>query len=211
MISHAFIDGVTGSGKTEVYFEAIAEALRSGKQALILLPEISLTAQFLSRFEARFGCTPALWHSGLGPSERRRTWREIAENRVQVLVGARSALFLPWRDLGVIIVDEEHDGGFKQEDGVIYNARDMAVVRGRLASCPLFWPRRRRLWKAMSMVARAAMSPIGCKHAMAAPVCRKSIWLICAPSRRRVDNGWCRPWSKLWGLPLSAASRPCCF
>ena len=131
------LDGVTGSGKTEVYFEAIAEALRAGRQALILLPEISLTAQFLSRFEARFGVAPALWHSGLGPSERRRTWREIAENRVQVLVGARSALFLPWRDLGVIIVDEEHDGGFKQEDGVIYNARDMAVVRGRLASCPV--------------------------------------------------------------------------
>jgi primosomal protein N' (replication factor Y) len=131
------LDGVTGSGKTEVYFEAIAEALRSGRQALVLLPEIALTAQFLSRFEARFGVAPALWHSGLGPSERRRTWREIAENRVQVLVGARSALFLPWRDLGVIIVDEEHDGGFKQEDGVIYNARDMAVVRGRLAACPV--------------------------------------------------------------------------
>ena len=131
------LDGVTGSGKTEVYFEAIAEALRQGRQALVLLPEISLTAQFLSRFEARFGVAPALWHSGLGPSERRRTWREIAEGRVDVLVGARSALFLPWQDLGVIVVDEEHDGGFKQEDGVIYNARDMAVVRARLASCPV--------------------------------------------------------------------------
>ena len=131
------LDGVTGSGKTEVYFEALAEALRQGRQGLILLPEISLTAQFLDRFEARFGCAPALWHSGLGPTERRRTWREVAENRVQVLVGARSALFLPWRNLGAIIVDEEHDGGFKQEDGVIYNARDMAVVRGRLASCPV--------------------------------------------------------------------------
>ena len=131
------LDGVTGSGKTEVYFEAIAQALRENRQALILLPEISLTTQFLERFEARFGCAPALWHSGLGPTERRRTWREIAEGRVQVLVGARSALFLPWQDLGVIIVDEEHDGGFKQEDGVIYNARDMAVVRARLASCPV--------------------------------------------------------------------------
>lgn len=131
------LDGVTGSGKTEVYFEAIAEALRRGQKALVLLPEIALTTQFLNRFEARFGVTPALWHSGLGPTERRRTWREIAENRVSVLVGARSALFLPWRDLGVIIVDEEHDGGFKQEDGVIYNARDMAVVRGRLADCPV--------------------------------------------------------------------------
>ena len=131
------LDGVTGSGKTEVYFEAIAEALRRGRQALVLLPEISLTGQFLERFEARFGCAPALWHSGLGPAERRRTWREVAEDRVQVLVGARSALFLPWRDLGVIIVDEEHDGGFKQEDGVIYNARDMAVVRARFAACPV--------------------------------------------------------------------------
>jgi primosomal protein N' (replication factor Y) len=131
------LDGVTGAGKTAVYFEAIAAALAAGKQALILLPEISLTAQFLERFEARFGCPPALWHSGLGASERRRTWREVAENRVPVLVGARSALFLPWHDLGVIIVDEEHDGGFKQEDGVIYNARDMAIVRARFASCPV--------------------------------------------------------------------------
>lgn len=131
------LDGVTGSGKTEVYFEAIAEALRQGRQALVLLPEISLTGQFLSRFEARFGCKPALWHSGLGPAERRRSWREMAEGRIEVLVGARSALFLPWRDLGAIIVDEEHDGGFKQEDGVIYNARDMAVVRARFADCPV--------------------------------------------------------------------------
>ncbi|CAI8224924.1 MAG: Primosomal protein N' [Alphaproteobacteria bacterium] len=131
------LDGVTGAGKTEVYFEAIAAALEADKKALILLPEIALTGQFLERFEARFGCPPALWHSGLTAAERRRTWREIAENRVEVLVGARSALFLPWRDLGVIIVDEEHDGGFKQEDGVIYNARDMAVVRSRLAACPV--------------------------------------------------------------------------
>ncbi len=131
------LDGVTGSGKTEVYFEAIAQALREGRQALVLLPEISLTTQFLARFEARFGCAPALWHSGLSPAQRRRTWREIAESRVQVLVGARSALFLPWDNLGVIIVDEEHDGGFKQEEGVIYNARDMAVVRARFAACPV--------------------------------------------------------------------------
>ena len=129
------LDGVTGSGKTEVYFEAIARALEAGRPALILLPEISLTAQFLARFERRFGCAPALWHSGLTPAERRRTWRAVAENRVQVLVGARSALFLPWPDLGVIIVDEEHDVGFKQEDGVVYNARDMAIVRAQLTGC----------------------------------------------------------------------------
>ena len=131
------LDGVTGSGKTEVYFEAIARALEADRPALILLPEISLTAQFLARFERRFGCTPALWHSGLTPAERRRTWRAVAENQVQVLVGARSALFLPWSDLGVIIVDEEHDGGFKQEDGVVYNARDMAIVRAQLTGCPV--------------------------------------------------------------------------
>tara|TARA_A100001015_G_scaffold39370_1_gene43249 strand:- start:1801 stop:3960 length:2160 start_codon:yes stop_codon:yes gene_type:complete len=131
------LDGVTGSGKTEVYFEAIARALEAERPALILLPEISLTAQFLARFERRFGCAPALWHSGLTSAERRRTWRAVAEGRVQVLVGARSALFLPWPDLGVIIVDEEHDGGFKQEDGVVYNARDMAIVRAQLTGCPV--------------------------------------------------------------------------
>lgn len=131
------LDGVTGSGKTEVYFEAIARALEAERPALILLPEISLTAQFLARFEHRFGCAPALWHSGLTSAERRRTWRAVAEGREQVLVGARSALFLPWPDLGVIIVDEEHDGGFKQEDGVVYNARDMAIVRAQLTGCPV--------------------------------------------------------------------------
>ncbi|MEC8578742.1 MAG: primosomal protein N', partial [Pseudomonadota bacterium] len=131
------LDGVTGSGKTEVYFEAIARALEAGRPALILLPEISLTAQFLGRFERRFGCAPALWHSGLTPAERRRTWRAVAENRVQVLVGARSALFLPWPDLGVVIVDEEHEHAFKQEEQVIYQARDMAVMRARIEACPI--------------------------------------------------------------------------
>lgn len=127
------LDGVTGSGKTEVYFEAIAAALEQGRCSLVLLPEISLTFQFLQRFEKRFGCAPALWHSGLSAGERRRTWRGVATGKVPVLVGARSALFLPWRNLGVIVVDEEHDAGFKQEEGVIYNARDMAVVRAQLA------------------------------------------------------------------------------
>ena len=131
---HTFLlDGVTGSGKTEVYFEGIAATLRAGRQALVLLPEIALTTNFLGRFEKRFGSPPAVWHSGLSAGERRRTWRAVAEGQVQVLVGARSGLFLPWKNLGMIIVDEEHDAGFKQEDGVIYNARDMAVVRGRMA------------------------------------------------------------------------------
>ena len=131
------LDGVTGSGKTEVYFEAIAAALQAGRTSLILLPEISLTAQFLQRFEARFGFAPAMWHSGLSAGERRRTWRAVATNKMPVLMGARSALFLPCHNLGLIVVDEEHDGGYKQEDGMIYNARDMAVVRARLAKCPI--------------------------------------------------------------------------
>jgi primosomal protein N' (replication factor Y) (superfamily II helicase) len=131
------LDGVTGSGKTEVYFAAIAAALARGKQALVLLPEIALSAQWFARFEARFGAAPAQWHSDLGHAERRDTWRGVAEGRVPVVVGARSALFLPFPDLGVIIVDEEHDSSFKQEDGVIYHARDMAVVRGSLAKLPV--------------------------------------------------------------------------
>ncbi|HTR84391.1 MAG TPA: primosomal protein N' [Reyranella sp.] len=139
--AHAFsatlLDGVPGAGKTEVYFEAIAAALAGKRQALVLLPEIALTAQWLKRFEDRFGAPPAAWHSGLTSLERRETWRAIAEGRVSVVVGARSALFLPFADLGLIVVDEEHDGSFKQEDGVTYNARDMAVVRARLVSAPI--------------------------------------------------------------------------
>ena len=127
------IDGVTGSGKTEVYFEAVAETIRRGRQSLVLLPEIALTAQFLDRFAARFGVRPAEWHSQLSPRKRARTWRAVADGEVSVVVGARSALFLPFADLGLIVVDEEHDQAYKQEDGVRYHARDMAVVRGRCA------------------------------------------------------------------------------
>ena len=127
------LTGVTGSGKTEVYFDAVAEALRQGRQALVLLPEIALSAQWLDRFRARFGVAPALWHSELTSKTRRDTWRAVAEGEAQVLVGARSALFLPYPDLGLVVVDEEHETAFKQEEGVIYHARDMAVVRARLA------------------------------------------------------------------------------
>ncbi|MBD8878539.1 primosomal protein N' [Labrenzia polysiphoniae] len=133
----SLIDGVTGSGKTEVYFEAIAEALRRGKQALVLLPEIALTEQFLRRFEQRFGTYPAEWHSEITTKKRGRTWRGVANGDVRVVIGARSALFLPFVDLGLIIVDEEHDGAFKQDDRVPYNARDMAVVRGHLSRFPV--------------------------------------------------------------------------
>lgn len=131
------LDGVTGSGKTEVYFEAVAEALRQGRQALILLPEIALTSQFLTRFEARFGVRPAEWHSELSTRERARVWRGVAEGRVRLVVGARSALFLPFAELGLIVVDEEHEAAFKQDEGVNYHARDMAVVRASLGSFPI--------------------------------------------------------------------------
>ena len=125
--------GVTGSGKTEVYLDAVAECLRQGRQALVMLPEIALSAQWLDRFRARFGVAPALWHSEVGSRTRRDTWRAVAEGEAPVVVGARSALFLPFPDLGLVVVDEEHETAFKQEDGVVYHARDMAVVRARLA------------------------------------------------------------------------------
>lgn len=135
--SVSLIDGVTGSGKTEVYFEAIAETLRQGKQVLILLPEIALTASFLERFQDRFGAKPAEWHSDLPPRMRERVWRQAVTGEVRVVAGARSALFLPFEDLGLIIVDEEHDPAYKQEDRIYYNARDMAVVRGRIGNFPV--------------------------------------------------------------------------
>jgi len=131
------LDGVTGSGKTEVYFEAIAETIRKRRQSLVLMPEIALTAQFLDRFAQRFGVRPAEWHSELGARRRARTWNAVAEGKVNVVVGARSALFLPYADLGLIVVDEEHDAVYKQEDGVHYHARDMAVVRARIADIPI--------------------------------------------------------------------------
>ena len=124
--------GVTGSGKTEVYLEAVAETLRQGRQALVLLPEIALTPEFLTRMQARFGAKPAEWHSGATMTERRRIWKMVGQGGCDVVIGARSALFLPFRDLGLIVVDEEHDTSYKQEDGVLYNARDMAVLRASL-------------------------------------------------------------------------------
>ena len=131
------LDGVTGSGKTEVYFEAVAAAIEAGRQVLILLPEIALTQAFLTRFHDRFGAKPAEWHSDLPPRMRERVWRQVAEGRVRVVAGARSALFLPFPDLGLIVIDEEHDPAFKQEDRVFYSARDMAVVRGRIGDFPI--------------------------------------------------------------------------
>ncbi|MBM7066453.1 primosomal protein N' [Actibacterium sp. 188UL27-1] len=126
------LKGVTGSGKTEVYLEAVAECLAKGRQALVLLPEIALTGEFLARVEARFGARPAEWHSGVTLTERRRCWKMVASAEAQFVVGARSALFLPFRDLGLVVVDEEHDTSYKQEEGVLYNARDMTVLRASL-------------------------------------------------------------------------------
>lgn len=131
------LDGVTGSGKTEVYFEAVAEALRQDKQTLVLLPEIALTEPFLDRFKARFGTEPVAWHSGLKQSERKKNWRALADGDAKVVVGARSALFLPYKALGLIIVDEAHEVSFKQEDGVRYHARDVAVMRGLHEKIPV--------------------------------------------------------------------------
>jgi primosomal protein N' (replication factor Y) (superfamily II helicase) len=135
--SVTLIDGVTGSGKTEVYFEAVARTLQRGRQSLIMLPEIALTSQFMDRFKARFGCLPVEWHSALSSPERGRAWRAAAGGEARVVVGARSALFLPFKELGLIVVDEEHDGSFKQEDRVHYQARDMAVVRASVGRFPI--------------------------------------------------------------------------
>ncbi|MDA0305481.1 MAG: primosomal protein N' [Proteobacteria bacterium] len=135
--SVTLLDGVPGSGKTEVYFQAVAEALKQGGQVLVLLPEIALSAQWLTRFRQRFGALPGEWHSDLTAAQRRRTWRAVAGGDTQVIVGARSALFLPFPGLRLIVCDEEHDSSFKQEEGVIYNARDMAVVRAQLGGIPI--------------------------------------------------------------------------
>jgi primosomal protein N' (replication factor Y) len=135
--SVTLLDGVTGSGKTEVYFEAVGRVLEKGHQALILLPEIALTSQFMDRFAQRFGCQPVEWHSALSSAERARAWRAAATGEARVVVGARSALFLPFADLGLIVIDEEHDTGFKQEDRVHYQARDMGVVRANLGKIPI--------------------------------------------------------------------------
>ncbi len=131
------LEGVPGAGKTEVYLEAVAATVAAGRQALILLPEIALTAQLLERFERHFGRPPAAWHSELGAAARRHTWRRIAEGREPIVIGARSALFLPFPELGLIVVDEEHDTSFKQEDGVPYHGRDLAVARARFEACPV--------------------------------------------------------------------------
>ncbi|MBY7648929.1 MAG: primosomal protein N' [Candidatus Liberibacter europaeus] len=137
VFSVSFISGVTGSGKTEVYLEIVAEVLRSGKQVLILLPEISLTSSILERFQKRFGVKPAEWHSSLSIGAREQIWRNITKGKTLVVVGVRSALFLPFKKLGLIVIDEEHDISYKQEDRILYNARDMSIVRGKIEHFPI--------------------------------------------------------------------------
>ena len=152
----ALLDGVTGSGKTEVYLEAVAAALRRSPtaQALVLLPEIALTAAVIERFMRRIGAAPAEWHSALAPPQRRLVWEAVASGTARIVVGARSALFLPFADLALVVVDEEHDGAYKQEDGFIYHARDLAVARGKIEGCPVVLasatPSLESLWNAGS-------------------------------------------------------------
>ena len=135
--SVSLIDGVTGSGKTEVYFEVIAEVLKKGFQVLILVPEIALARPFIERFSRRFGAAPVEWHSELPAKKRRRIWRAILEGNVNVLVGARSALFLPFPNLGLLVVDEEHEPAFKQMEGSRYHARDMSILRAKCSDIPI--------------------------------------------------------------------------
>ncbi len=137
MFQPVLLRGATGSGKTEVYFEAVREALQQGQQALVMVPEIALTAQFLSRFEQRFGAPPVIWHSQISLAKRAEAWRHIASGAANVVVGARSSLFLPFHKLGVIVVDEEHESAYRQEDNVLYHARDMAVARAKFEQCPV--------------------------------------------------------------------------
>ena len=135
--SVTLLNGVTGSGKTEVYFEAVEKAFAAGKQVLIMVPEIGLTAQWLGRFEKRFGVRPAEWHSALGIRERIDVWKAAVRGEAKIIIGARSALFLPYLNLGLIVVDESHDASFKQEDAVNYQGRDMAVARAKYEKIPI--------------------------------------------------------------------------
>jgi primosomal protein N' (replication factor Y) len=152
----ALLDGVTGSGKTEVYLEAAAAALGAdpAAQVLVLLPEIALTQAVIDRFAARFGATPVEWHSGVSPPRRRAAWESVATGGARIVIGARSALFLPFAALALIVVDEEHDGSYKQEEGFIYQARDLAVARGKIEGCAVVLasatPSLETLWNAQA-------------------------------------------------------------
>ena len=131
------LDGITGSGKTQVYFDSAWRAYSQGKSVLLMMPEIALTAQFISRFESRFGAPPVVWHSNLTAARRREIWRGVLNRKIKIVVGTRSALFLPWQDLGLVVIDEEHDTSYKQEDMGNYHARDMAILRAKISGFPV--------------------------------------------------------------------------
>ena len=205
------LDGVTGSGKTETYFAAIAAALAAGKQALVLLPEIALGAQWLQRFRQRFGALPAQWHSEIGQADRRDTWRAVADGRARVVVGARSALFLPFAELGLIVVDEEHDPSYKQEDGVCYQSRDMAVLRASLAGIPIVLVSATPSLETVVNVARGRYQRVSLprRHADAElpevrlSICDASAWSPAAFCRR--------PWLPPSQKPSLPGNRHYCF
>ena len=133
----SLLQGVTGSGKTIVYFERVKEILNSGKQVLILLPEIFLTNQFKERFLQFFGFLPAIWHSKVGVKNKRKIWQSVINGNLNLVIGARSALLLPFKNLGLIVLDEEHDPSYKQDEGIIYHARDMAIARASVENIPI--------------------------------------------------------------------------
>ncbi len=206
------LDGVTGSGKTEVYFEAIAECLRQGKQALVLLPEIALTEPFLKRFQNRFGCEPVAWHSDLRSSQRRRAWRAIVSGEAKVTVGARSSLFLPYANLGLIVVDEAHEPTFKQEEGVQYHARDVAVMRGKFEDIPVVLSSATPAIETRHMVEIGRYREVTLSHRFAGatmPTIRaidltqdpplRGRWL--APEPRRRAGGQSRTWRAVAAVP----------
>ena len=206
----ALLEGVTGSGKTEVYMEAVAAALREGRQALVLLPEIALTTQFLARFAARFGALPAEWHSAIPSRRRALVWHAVATGEAKVVVGARSALFLPFENLAVIVVDEEHEAAYKQEDGVTYHARDMAVVRGRIEEAAVV------LASATPSLETAGERAPGPLRAPSAPrplrgtaAARDRRAGPCAAIRRRAAASSRHRWSRPSATRSSAASRRC--
>ena len=131
------LDGITGSGKTQVYFDSTLSVYNKGKQILLLMPEIALTTQFIGRFKERFGAEPTIWHSNLTPAKRRDIWHGVLSGDIKIIVGTRSALFLPWQNLGLIVIDEEHDSSYKQEDMGLYHARDMAILLAKIQNFPV--------------------------------------------------------------------------
>ena len=212
------LEGLPGAGKTEVYLEAVAAALERGDQALVLLPEIALTTQVLERFARRFGRPPAVWHSEIGSAARRRLWRRIAEGREPIVIGARSALFLPLPALGLIVVDEEHDGSFKQEDGVAYQGRDMAIARGRFENCPVLLVSATPALETACLVRPPAGQAHGngafdhlvlpARHGGAAMP--RSAWSISGRIARPAARGSRRPCARRCARPWRPASRRCC-